>query len=73
MVNDLYDGQEEAEKLVKDFAKRLAPVGRHRAAVKNNKKTMFKECLAVTSSESFAPDTMGDVVKLLSAMGKPKL
>jgi hypothetical protein len=48
-------------------------VGRHRTAVKNNKTIMFKDCLAVSNSESFSPEMFEDIVKVLSAMGKAKL
>ena len=73
IVNDIYDTQADAEKLIADFAKRFAQLGKHRGAVKNNKENMFKQCLDITKNQSFAPGPMAMVIEKLSGLSKAKL
>ena len=72
VVNDLYDTEVDAEKAIKNFAKRFAPLGQHRASVKNNKQNMFKNCLDITRNQAFAPGPMTLVVEALSKLPKAK-
>jgi enoyl-CoA hydratase/carnithine racemase len=73
IVNEIYESQADAEKLIADFAKKYAPLGKHRGAVKNNKENMFKQCLDVTKNLSFAPGPMDMIIHKLSNLPKAKL
>ena len=54
--------------MIKDFAKRLAPMANLRWAVQQNKTKMFRECLDITTKESFDPTVIGEVIKQLTTI-----
>ena len=68
VINEVYSTQADADKVIKDFAKRLAPMASLRWAVKQNKMKMFRECLEITTKESFDPTMLTEVIKQLTTI-----
>ena len=65
ILNDIYDGEADADKMIKDFARRLAPMGAHRWQIKEHKTKMFREALDIAHKESFDPVFMRNIVMRL--------
>ena len=62
IINDIYDGEADAEKRINDFAKRLAHIGANRWQVKEHKTKMFREVTDIVNNESISPNVLDKFV-----------